>query len=90
MTITLPDETQRQIEQRAAAEGFPSAEDYVGYLIAIDLSDDGELSETVSPEDWARSEADIAAGRVRPAEDVFRDIANAYGIDLDGTGPCSK
>jgi hypothetical protein len=84
MTITLPDETQRQIEQRAAAEGFTSAEEYVGYLIAMVLVEDAELCDTISPEDWARSEEDIAAGRGRPAEEAIRELARAHGIDLDG------
>lgn len=90
MTITLPEETLRQVMARAMAEGFSSAEEYVGHLITMDLCDDAELSSTISEEDWARSEADIAAGRGRPAEQVIRDLARAHGIDLDETGSCSK
>jgi hypothetical protein len=90
MTITLPEETMRAVEQRAAAEGYATAEEYVASLIVMDLSDESELGAAISPEDWSRGEADVAAGRCRPAEEAIRDLARAHGIDLGEAGSCSK
>lgn len=86
MTITLPDETLRAVAQRAAEEGFPSAEEYVGHLIAMDLIEEGEANNTISAEDWDRSEADVAAGRGRPMEQAIRELAAKYGITVDEAG----
>jgi Arc/MetJ-type ribon-helix-helix transcriptional regulator len=96
MTITLPEETLRTAEAQAAAGGYANVNDYVRALVEaaaaneadIDAAFEGEpeLSETEEHDAVVaalrRSEEDVAAGRVRPAEDVFGDIAARYGIIL--------
>lgn len=96
MTITLPDETLRTAEARAAAGGYASVNDYMRALVEADAAADvdieaafegqPELSEAEERDAviaaLQRSEEDVAAGRVRSAEDVFQDIAAKYGITL--------
>jgi Arc/MetJ-type ribon-helix-helix transcriptional regulator len=96
MTITLPDETLRTAEAQAAAGDYASVSEYLKSLVEADAANDAafegppELSEAEEREAVVaairRSEEDVAAGRVRPAEDVFRDIAAKYGIALPEVG----
>jgi len=96
MTITLPDETLRTAEEQATARGYASVSEYVQALVhadakldaALDTAFEGlpDVSEAEEREAviaaLRQSEEDVAAGRVRPAEDVFRDIAAKYGFAL--------
>ncbi len=100
MTITLPEETVRVAEAQAAAGGYASVNDYVRALVEADAGADADIDAAfegqVGPSEaeghaavvavLRRSEEDVAAGRVRPAEDVFRDIAAKYGISLPEVG----
>lgn len=100
MTITLPDEVLRTAEELASAGGYASVSEYVQALVradakleaALDAAFDGlpEVSEAEEREAviaaLRQSEEDVAAGRVRPAEDVFRDIAAKYGFTLPEVG----
>ncbi len=100
MTITLPDEMLQTAEELASAGGFASVSEYVLALVRADAKLDAaldaafeslpEASEAEEREAviaaLRQSEEDVAAGRVRPAADVFRDIAAKYGFTLPEVG----
>jgi predicted transcriptional regulator len=80
MTITLRDDLLRKAEKRAADSGYATVAEYVEALIQTDTS------EEITEEEFARGDADFAAGRGRPMEAAIRELAAKHGIPLDEAG----
>lgn len=81
MTIQLSEAIRQEAEKRAVAFGFAGINEYLESLVQDDI--EREREETMAA--LRASEADVAAGRVRPMREAIYDLAKQHGIDLDET-----
>lgn len=87
MYIDIPNEQYQALADRARAAGYADVPGLIKALAAEPIDDPrGDLS----PEELAESvrglresEADIAAGRVRPLRDAFIQMAEKHGLSID-------
>lgn len=81
MTIQLSDAIRLEAEKRAKAFGFANINEYLESLVQDDI--ERERGETLAA--LRSSEADVAAGRMRPMREAIYDLAKQHGINLDET-----
>ena len=78
MTISLPEPIFALARQQAAEAGYASVSDYFESLVERADSQRAERAETIAAVRVGL--ADVAAGRTRPAAEVFAELARKHNI----------
>jgi hypothetical protein len=87
MQIEIPNEQYEALTERAQAAGYAGVPELIRALAIEPIEDPrGEMTEEELAESHRmlnESEADIAAGRVRPLRDALQEIAAKHGLTVD-------
>jgi hypothetical protein len=87
MHIDIPNEQYQALAERARAAGYADVPGLIKALATEPIDDPrGDLSAEELAESVGvlrESEADIAAGRVRPLRDALTQIAEKHGLSID-------
>jgi predicted transcriptional regulator len=81
MTITLSDSIRVLAERQATQAGYADVAAYLEWLVERADEQQATRAETIAAVHDGL--ADLSAGRVRPVEAVFHDLAAKYGIPSD-------
>ena len=78
MNVTLSETTSVLAERQASQAGYADVTTYLEWLVERAKEQETTRAETLAA--LQEGLADVAAGRMRPAQDVFQDLAIKYAL----------